>query len=85
MGIENVAVCPAHRGSGAVDALLEHALSIGRERGRSTAQVLSLNGNERAERTWRRHGFTITTDYRDAGFEQIFGSPGMRLHTRALR
>lgn len=83
-GVENVAVAPGHRGAGVIDALLEHVLAVGREGGYRDAQVLCLNGNVRAERTWMRHGFELTTDYRDRSFEQIFGTAGLRLYARTL-
>lgn len=83
-GVENVAVRAPHRGGGAVDALLEHALDAARQRGYRRAQVLCLNGNVRAERTWQRHGFVLASDYRDQDFERTFGSPGLRLHVRDL-
>ncbi|MCF6390422.1 GNAT family N-acetyltransferase [Mycobacterium sp. MBM] len=83
-GVENVAVAPGHRGTGVIDVLLEHVLAVGRESGYRDAQVLCLNGNVRAERTWMRHGFELTTDYRDRSFEQTFGTAGLRLYARTL-
>lgn len=83
-GVENVAVAPEYRGTGIIDELLEHLLATGREAGHREAQVLCLNGNVRAERTWERHGFALTTDYRDRSFETTFGTAGLRLYTRTL-
>lgn len=83
-GIENVAVLPKYRGGGVVDALLDHVFAVGADRGCHAAQVLSLNGNTRAERTWLRHGFEVVTDYRDRSFEQVYGTAGMRLYLRSL-
>lgn len=83
-GVENVAVAAGFRGAGVVDALLQHVLGVGRDRGYQQAQVLCLNGNERAERTWKRNGFGLVTDYRDVSFEQTYGTPGLRLHAQAL-
>ncbi|MGB3485930.1 MAG: GNAT family N-acetyltransferase [Mycobacterium sp.] len=81
-GVENVAVSPGHRGGGIVDALLQHVVAVGR--GYGHAQVLCLNGNVRAERTWLRNGFALTTDYRDVSFEQTYGTKGLKLYSRTL-
>ncbi|MEV0317264.1 GNAT family N-acetyltransferase [Streptomyces sp. NPDC050658] len=78
-GIENVAVLPEFRGTGVVDALLDHALELGRAQGYACAQVLCLNGNTRAQRTWERAGFEVRADYRGREFETLMGAPGLKL------
>lgn len=78
-GIENVAVVPEFRGTGVVEALLDHALDLGREQGYACAQVLCLNGNTRAQRTWERAGFEVRADYRGREFEALMGAPGLKL------
>ncbi|MGW6058488.1 GNAT family N-acetyltransferase [Streptomyces sp. NPDC055189] len=81
-GIENVAVVPEFRGTGVVEALLDHALELGREQGYACAQVLCLNGNARAQHTWERAGFEVRADYRGREFEELLGAPGLKLLVR---
>ncbi|MGW6026392.1 GNAT family N-acetyltransferase [Streptomyces sp. NPDC055099] len=81
-GIENVAVVPEFRGTGVVQALLDHALDLGREQGYACAQVLCLNGNTRAQRTWERAGFEVRADYRGREFDALMGAPGLKLLVR---
>ncbi|MGW7088761.1 GNAT family N-acetyltransferase [Streptomyces sp. NPDC054871] len=81
-GIENVAVVPEFRGTGVVEALLDHALDLGREQGYACAQVLCLNGNTRAQHTWERAGFEVRADYRGREFEALMGAPGLKLLVR---
>lgn len=81
-GIENVAVVPEFRGTGVVEALLDHALALGREQGYACAQVLCLNGNTRAQHTWERAGFEVRADYRGREFERLMGAPGLKLLVR---
>lgn len=81
-GIENVAVLPEFRGTGVVEALLDHALELGREQGYACAQVLCLNGNARAQHTWERAGFEVRADYRGREFETLMGAPGLKLLVR---
>ncbi|MBB4895518.1 ribosomal protein S18 acetylase RimI-like enzyme [Streptomyces olivoverticillatus] len=82
-GIENVAVLPSFRGAGVVDALLGHALDLGRARGREHAQVMCLDGNVRAQRAWERNGFEVRADYRGRDFEALFGCRGLKLLVQA--
>lgn len=82
-GIENVAVVPEFRGTGVVEALLDHALELGREQGYACAQVLCLNGNTRAQHTWERAGFEVRADYRGREFEELMGAPGLKLLVQA--
>lgn len=83
-GLENVAVVPAARGRGVVDDLLVYAMAEGRERGYREAQILCLEGNGRAERTWRRHGFAPRDRCRDQRFADVFGPGGITLLHRTL-
>lgn len=78
-GIENVAVRPEFRGTGIVEALFDGALQLARGSGRAYAQIMCLNGNERAQRAWERQGFELRADYRSAAFEHTFGCPGLKL------
>lgn len=83
-GIENVAVLPEQRGTGLVDELFAHVLNHGRDRGHHTAQILCLNGNDRAERTWQRQGFVVNADYRNQRFLNTYGCPGTKLLLRDI-
>ncbi|MGH4033589.1 GNAT family N-acetyltransferase [Actinomycetota bacterium Odt1-20B] len=81
-GVENVAVVPEFRGAGVVDALLGHALELGRRQGYACAQILCLDGNARAQRTWERAGFEVRASYRGREFEALIGAPGLKLLVR---
>jgi len=83
-GIENVAVVPEGRGTGIVDELLDQALRLGRDQGYDHAQILCLNGNLRAQRTWERQGFEVRADYRHQLFAETFGCPGMKMLVQRL-
>lgn len=83
-GIENVAVLPAWRGTGVIDRLLEHALEEGRQAGYTLAQILTLDGNVRARRTWERHGFVARASSTHARFADVYDSAGMTLLARPL-
>lgn len=82
--IEHVAVQPSARGRGLVQALIGHALSDGRAAGFARASISFLIGNEAAERSYARAGFTFAEEKRDAGFEVLTGSPGFRRFARAI-
>jgi len=83
-GAENVAVLPEYRGLGAIESLFEPVLDQGRAAGRSHAQILCLNGNERGLKAWMRNGFQLRGDYHSAGCEAVFDSPGLKLLVRPL-
>lgn len=82
--IENVAVRPEHRSQGLVERLFEVALDEGRAAGRDHAQIMCLNGNDRAQRAWERNGFEVRADYRSRPFAATFGCDGMKLLVRSL-
>ncbi len=83
-GIENVAVVPAFRSRGIVDALISEGLSHGRHRGHEHAQILCLNGNHRARGAWERNGFEIRADYRSRAFAETYGCAGLQLLAQRL-
>lgn len=83
-GVENVAVLPDYRGMGLIDRLFDHVLEEGRSLGFRQAQILCLIGNDRAERAWIRNGFKVLTQQTSGEFEQLFGTPGVKLLARDL-
>lgn len=83
-GAENVAVHPAFRGRGVTERLFECVLEQGRQAGRDHAQILCLNGNERALKAWARNDFELRADYRSDACEQTYGTAGLKLLTRRL-
>jgi ribosomal protein S18 acetylase RimI-like enzyme len=82
--LEHVATLPAYRGRGLVQALIEHALDQGRAAGFSQASISFLIGNEPAERSYAKAGFTFAEEKRDPDFEALTGAPGFRRFVRAI-
>jgi translation initiation factor 4G len=82
--IEHVAVDPAHRGRGLVQALIARAIEAGKAASFSRATIPFLIGNEPAERCYARAGFGLAEEKRDADFEALIGAPGFRRFTRAI-
>jgi ribosomal protein S18 acetylase RimI-like enzyme len=75
--IESVATRPEARGAGLGAALVEHVLAEGQGHGHPLAQLSLMIGNEPAQRLYERHGFTITAEKHDPGFEAALGCPGI--------
>ena len=82
--IENVACLERLRHRGLTNALVEHAIDKGLERGYKLAQIEVFVGNTPAIRAYEKVGFEITGEKRDPEFERIFGSPGMYRMTLRL-
>lgn len=75
--VENVGVSPELRGRGVGAALLDFALSKGREAGFTEAQLACFIGNQRARSLYERAGFEVTETLTDGEFEEMFDCPGM--------
>ena len=82
--IEHVATLPEYRGRGLVQALIDSALAAGRHAGFERASISFLIGNEAAERSYSKAGFSFAEEKRDASFEALTGSPGFRRFVRAI-
>jgi ribosomal protein S18 acetylase RimI-like enzyme len=82
--IEHVAVEPLHRGRGLPQALLEHALTAGKDAGYKRASIVFYIGNEAAERCYAKAGFVFAEEKRDPEFEALTGAPGFRRFERAI-
>jgi GNAT superfamily N-acetyltransferase len=82
--IEYVAVQPAFRGRGLMQALLAQALEAGKAAGYGRASITFVIGNDVAERCYARAGFSFAEEKRDADFEAITGCPGFRRFQRAM-
>jgi GNAT superfamily N-acetyltransferase len=82
--IEHVAVQPAHRRGGVMQALIAQALVAGKALGFSRASITFVIGNDAAERCYARAGFSFAEEKRDAGFEALTGAPGFRRFARAI-
>jgi ribosomal protein S18 acetylase RimI-like enzyme len=82
--IEHVAAQPSARGRELVQALIAQALSAGKAAGFERASISFLIGNEAAEHSYARAGFTFAEERRDPAFEALTGSPGFRRFTRAI-
>ncbi|WP_371360943.1 GNAT family N-acetyltransferase [Afipia sp. GAS231] len=75
---------PAYRGRGLVQGLIQHALDRGRAAGFSRASISFLIGNDQAERSYAKAGFTFAEEKRDPDFEALTGAPGFRRFVRAI-
>jgi ribosomal protein S18 acetylase RimI-like enzyme len=82
--VEHVASLPAHRGRGLVQALIDHALEVGKAAGFRRASISFLIGNEAAERCYAKAGFAFAEEKRDPAFEALTGAPGFRRFERAI-
>jgi translation initiation factor 4G len=82
--IEHVAAEPLHRGRGLVQALLEQALTAGKQAGYKRACIVFYIGNEAAERCYAKAGFVFAEEKRDPEFESLTGAPGFRRFERAI-
>ncbi|SDN82425.1 GNAT family N-acetyltransferase [Afipia sp. GAS231] len=82
--LEHVATLPAYRGRGLVQGLIQHALDRGRAAGFSRASISFLIGNDQAERSYAKAGFTFAEEKRDPDFEALTGAPGFRRFVRAI-
>ena len=82
--IEWVATKPEARGKGVARSLLEGILERGRSAGYTQSQISYLIGNTPAQTAYERIGFETVEEKRDAGFEKIFGSPGVARMVRDL-
>ncbi|MGO4712717.1 GNAT family N-acetyltransferase [Bradyrhizobium sp. 2TAF24] len=76
--IEHVATRPSHRGLGLAARLLDHALAEGRARGFSRAQITFYIGNDAAERSYARAGFSFAEEKRHPDFAALTGAAGFR-------
>ena len=82
--LEHAATLPAWQGRGLMQALIEHALDKGRAAGFSRASISFVIGNDVAERSYAKAGFTFAEEKRDPDFEALTGAPGFRRFVRGI-
>lgn len=82
--VEHVATRPEFRRRGLVRRLIEDMLDRGRARAGTTAAIGVMIGNDPAQRAYENAGFEVTDESRDAEFEAVYGSPGIRMLQRAI-
>ena len=82
--IENVATRSEYRGTGVTEALLAAELDVARAAGFKRAQISFLIGNDRAEKTYARAGFSFAEEKRTADIEAAMGVPGIRRFARDI-
>jgi ribosomal protein S18 acetylase RimI-like enzyme len=82
--IEHVAARPSHRGRGLVQALLDHALTAGKDLGYTRASIEFYIGNDAAERCYAKAGFVFAEEKRHPEFEVLTGAPGFRRFERSI-
>ena len=82
--IENVATKPEFRGKGVTLALLEAELGVARAAGFKRAQISFFTGNDRAEKTYAKAGFTFAEEKHAPDFEAALGIAGVRRFARNL-
>jgi GNAT superfamily N-acetyltransferase len=82
--VEHVATLPSYRGRGLMQALIDHALALGRAAAYRQASISFLIGNEAAERCYAKAGFGFAEEKRDPTFEALTGAPGFRRFARGI-
>ena len=82
--IEHVASLPMYRGRGLVQALIEHALSMGKAAGFERASITFLIGNEAAQRCYAKAGFGFVEEKRHPEFESVTTASGFRRFARNI-
>jgi len=82
--IEHVATRPSHRRLGLTARLLDHALAQGRARGFPRAQIMFYIGNDAAERSYARAGFSFAEEKRHPDFAALTGAAGFRRYAMML-
>ncbi len=82
--IENVATAPKFRGTGVTLELLKAELGVARAAGFKRAQISFFTGNDRAEKTYAKAGFTFAEEKHAPDFEAALGIPGVRRLARDL-
>jgi translation initiation factor 4G len=82
--VENVATLPEFRRRGLVDRLMNAMLERAVGRGARLADICVLIGNDPAQLAYEKAGFEAVSEKRDAEFERLWGSPGLRLLRREL-
>lgn len=82
--IEHVASLPVYRGRGLVQALIDHALSMGKAAGFERASITFLIGNEAAQRCYTKAGFAFVEEKRHPDFESITSASGFRRFVRSI-
>ena len=82
--IENVATKPEFRGQGITLELLKAELGAARAKGFKRAQISFFTGNDRAEKTYAKAGFTFAEEKHAPDFEAALGIPGIRRFARDI-
>ncbi|WP_374355456.1 N-acetyltransferase family protein [Chitinimonas sp.] len=62
--LNDLYVCPSHRGRGIAQALLEQAKRLGQESGAAYLQLSTAHDNHTAQRVYEAHGWVQDTVYR---------------------
>ncbi|MGN6515689.1 MAG: GNAT family N-acetyltransferase [Rhizomicrobium sp.] len=82
--IENVATKPEFRGKAVTLELLKAELGVARAKGFKRAQISFFVGNNRAEKTYAKAGFTFAEEKHAPDFEAATGVPGVRRFVRDI-
>jgi GNAT superfamily N-acetyltransferase len=80
--VENVATRAEFRGRGAAQALLARQVEIAHGEGFKRAQISFFIGNDGAERSYAKAGFTFAEEKHSPEFEAAMGCPGIRRFAR---
>jgi ribosomal protein S18 acetylase RimI-like enzyme len=82
--IEDVATRPEFRRRGLVNALMQEIMERGRKRGATVSDIGVFIGNDSAQKAYEKAGYVVVGEKRDAEFEAVYKSPGVRALRRAL-
>jgi ribosomal protein S18 acetylase RimI-like enzyme len=67
-----------------VDALMQEIMERGRKRGATASDISVFIGNDSAQSAYEKAGYTVVGEKRDAEFEAVYKSPGIRTLRRTL-
>ncbi|MBI5503245.1 MAG: GNAT family N-acetyltransferase [Deltaproteobacteria bacterium] len=82
--IEDVATRPQFRRRGLVDVLMQEIMERGRRRGATVSDIGVFIGNDSAQPAYEKAGYVVVDEKRDAQFEAVYETPGVRTLRRAL-
>lgn len=82
--VEDVATRPEFRRRGLVDALMQEIMERGRKRGATVSDIAVFTGNDSAQRAYEKSGYVVVEEKRDAAFEAVYKTPGVRTLRRTL-
>ncbi len=82
--IEDVATRPQFRRRGLVDTLMLEIMEHGLKKGATVSDIGVFIGNDSAQKAYEKVGYVVVDEKRDADFEAVYKTPGVRTLRRTL-